>query len=75
MFRAQDGSLGDKRVALILRHPLLVDMQEILPPGVLVKLEELWILEQAKPIDDLPFDAEAATIERLSPSGGGKSPE
>lgn len=48
------------------------DMQEILPPGIFMPLEQGGIAEQAETIHHLLFDLEGAGIKGLG-SGGGQS--
>jgi hypothetical protein len=40
-------------------------MEKVLPPGILMKLEELRVAEQAEAVDDLPLDPELAGAKRL----------
>ena len=65
MLGAQHGGAGDEAVALVRGHALVVDIEQILPPRILVQLEELRIAEQAEAVHHLPFDAVLAGGERL----------
>ena len=56
-------------------HALVVDMEEILPPGILMEPEELRVLEQAEAVDDLPFDLELAGVQCLRLRGTGEETE
>ena len=67
MLRADDRGSGDVGVALVLAQVASIDMEQILPPRIPVQLEELRIAEQPEAVYHLPFDAELAGAEGLSP--------
>ena len=73
MLRAEDGSAGDEGIACVRGHALLVDVQQILAPGILVLPEEGAVLEQPEPVGDLPLDLELAGVEGLRPRRKGEN--
>jgi hypothetical protein len=70
MLGTQDRGPADQGRLLMGGKAPVLDMQEILPPGIFVALEQRGIAEQAEAVDHLPFDLDGAGIECLRPRAG-----
>ncbi len=65
MLAAQHRGAVDEKGFLFFGDLLLFHMDEILPPGIFMELEEIRVIEKPEAVGDLPFDLEIRGVEGL----------
>ena len=65
MLAAQHRGATDEKGFLLVGNLLLIHVDEILPPGIFMELEEIRVIEEAEAVGHLPLDLKIRGIEGL----------
>ncbi len=65
MLAAQHRGAADEKGFLLIGDSLFFHVNEVLPPGIFMELEEIRIVEKPEAVGHLPLDLEIRGVEGL----------